>query len=174
MKVGKSTVARLLAARLGLTRRGLDKNRWIYYAEIAFDAAHARELTEREGLESALNYCKPFEVHAVERHLAENRDCVIDFGAGYSAQDDPALQDRVIRALAPHPCVVLLLPFPEPEKSIAYLDERVDQNLRDVNAHYVRHPLNRALAKATVYTAGKTPEDTCEEILQAFHLDPPK
>jgi hypothetical protein len=178
MKVGKSTVAKLLAARLGLPRRPLDKNRWDYYREIGFDESYARSLAAGGSLKAAMDYCKPFEVHAVERHLAECRDGVVDFGAGYSVQDDPVLSERLRQALLPHPNVVLLLPCLDAERSIACLNERVDPDrvdaqLRDLNAHYVRHPANRSLAKACVYTLGKTPEETCEEILRALGITPP-
>lgn len=173
MKVGKSTVARLLAERLGLRRHALDKNRWTYYAEIGYDEEHARRLAGSESLEAALKYWKPFEVHAVERHLAESRDCVVDFGAGYSVQEDPLLYERVRIALAPHPYVVLLLPCPDVEEAIACLNERVDEDLRGLNEHYVRHPANRALATAVVYTRGKTPEETCDDVLRTLGIAPP-
>jgi hypothetical protein len=171
MHVGKSTVASLLAARLGLTRSALDKNRRTYYKEIGYDEALVRSLAESEGLEAALRYCKPFEVHAVERHLAESCDCVVDFGAGYTVQDDPILHERVARALAPYPHVVLLLPCPDVDEAIACLDDRIEEYLRGLNAHYVRHPANRALAKAVVYTLGKTPEETCDDVLRALGLE---
>jgi broad-specificity NMP kinase len=172
MKVGKSTVARLLAERLGLQRHALDKNRWAYYAEIGFDEAHARHLADSDSVEAALKYCKPFEAHAVERHLAESRDCVVDFGAGYSVQEDPVLYERVKRALAPHPYVVLLLPCPDVEEAIACLNERVSEELRALNEHYIKHPANRALATAVVYTRGKTPEETCEDVVRILGIDP--
>ena len=170
MKVGNSTVARLLAARLGIPRHPLDKNRWAYYCEIGFDEEHMRTLAETESLDAALNYCKPFEVHAVERHLAESQNCVVDFGAGYSVQTDPILHERVRRALAPHPHVVLLLPSPDADQSVACLNDRVEKNLRALNEHYVRHPANESLAKMVVYTLGKTPEETCAEILERLAI----
>jgi hypothetical protein len=97
---------------------------------------------------------------------------VIDFGAGYSVQDDPILFARVQRALAPHPNVVLLLPSPDAEQSIAYLQERNGADWHGLNARYIRHPANRMLAKATVFTIGKTPQETCDEILQTLGIDP--
>jgi broad-specificity NMP kinase len=173
MKVGKSTVARLLAARLGLPRHPLDKNRWKYYREVGFDEEHMRSLAESGSLDAALNYCKPFEVHAVERHLAEIQNCVADFGAGYSVQDDPILHERVHRALSPHPHVVLLLPSPDSDESVVYLNDRVDENLRALNEHYIRSPANESLAKAVVYTFAKTPEETCADILQTLRITLP-
>jgi len=172
MSVGKSTVANLLAERLHLPRYCLDKSRWAYYREIGFDEQHARELAAAGSLNEALRYCKPFEVHAVERHMAEHRDGVVDFGAGYSVQDDPALQERVRKALAPYENIVLLLPSPDVAESVAYLNERIDPNLSFINEHYITHPANRSLAKVIVYTRGKTPEEVCEEIESALDLKP--
>jgi hypothetical protein len=171
MNVGKSTVARILAARLGLPRRPLDKSRWTYFNEIGFNQEHARRLAETEGVEAALQYCKPFEVHAVERHLSTSQDCVVDFGAGYSVQGDPLLRERIRWALDPYPHVVLLLPCVDEDQAIACLNERVQDNLRGINEYYIRHAANRELAKAVVYTMGQTPEETCDSVLQALHID---
>ncbi len=37
-------------------------------------------------------------------------------------------------------------------------------------AHFVRHPSNYKLAKYVVYTEGKTPQETAEEILAVVGL----
>jgi hypothetical protein len=160
----------MLAERLGLRRLGLDQNRWTYYAEIGYDPGHARRLVDSGDREAVLRYWKPFEVYAVERHVAESRDAVADFGAGYTVQEDPLLHERVRRALAPHPYVVLLLPGPDVEEAIACLEERVPEELRGLNEYYIRHPGNLALAKAVVYTLGKTPQETCEDVLRTLGL----
>lgn len=172
MKVGKSTIARLLAERLGIERNGLDKRRWKYFAETGYDESYARRLAETEGPQSTLSYWKPFEVHAVEQLLTDADDCVIDFGAGYSVQEDPILHDRIRRALAPYPHVVLLQPSPDPEGSVAFLAPRVSSELQGVNEYYIRHPANRELARVVIYTMGKTPQQTCEEVLLTLGLHP--
>jgi len=172
MKVGKSTVARLLAERLGLERNGLDKRRWNYFGEIGYDEGYARRLAETKGMQSVLSYWKPFEVYAVERHLADAHDCVIDFGAGYSVQDDPSLRERIRQALAPYPDVVLLQPCPDPAESAAYLSERVSSELQGVNSHYLTDSANRELATIVVYTAGKSPQETCDEVVERLGPHP--
>lgn len=177
MSAGKSTVAGVLVEQLGMPRVELDEYRWDYFNEIGYDNDAARRIVEAEGMVGLLRYWKPFEVHAVERVLAEHRDCVIDFGAGYTVQDDPALLARVGAALAPFPDVILLLPTPDPDESIAILNQRFSQLLRDevgavdpalleVNAQFVRHPANRRLAKRIIYTNGKTPDDVSAEIVR--------
>ena len=174
MKVGKSTVARLLAETLGLRRHGIDKLRWSYFAELGYDAGYASQLADGEGVNAVLAYWKPFEVHAVERHLAGVSDCVIDLGAGYSVQDNPALGSRIRLALAPYPNVVLLLPSPDRAESSAYLAERVNTELRAANDHYLIEANNRELARFVVYTIGKTPEETCNEVMEKLGVSKPK
>jgi hypothetical protein len=107
----------------------------------------------------------------------EGERCVIDFGAGHSVFDDPALFARVRRALEGHD-VVLLLPSPDPAESTAILRDRRDSlhpqqrgQPTDVNEHFLRHPSNAILAKFTVYTKDRTPEETAEEVAKL--LSPP-
>jgi hypothetical protein len=106
---------------------------------------------------------------------------VIDFGAGHSVYEDAALFARVESALAPFPYVILLLPSPDLDESVAILNERfaallerevgeVDPALLTLNAHFTKHPSNTRLAKLTVYTEGKTPEETCDEILEKMRF----
>ena len=46
----------------------------------------------------------------------------------------------------------------------------VDPRLLEMNEQFVRHPSNIALAKMVVYTNGKTPEQTCNEIVPKLIL----
>jgi adenylate kinase family enzyme len=65
---GKSSAARLLAARLGLEHIELDKLRWDYYREIGYDEQMAALLkSSKPGLLDRSSYWKPFEAYAVER-----------------------------------------------------------------------------------------------------------
>lgn len=173
---GKSTVATLLANQLVLPRLELDEHRIPYYEEAGYDRAVAAEIANGpEGVIGWLRYCKPFEAYAVTRVIEDHPNTVIDFGAGHSVYEDADLFARVERALAPVPDVILLLPSPDADESIAVLNERfatlllrevgrVDPALLDLNAHFVRHPSNARLAKHTLYTAGKSAIDTCTEI----------
>jgi hypothetical protein len=192
MHAGKSTIARLLAERWGVRRICMDHVRWDYYREIGYDEARQKEAYERGGAFGGMvAYWKPFEAHAVERLLADvtsagagaTERCVIDFGAGHSVYEDPALFARVHKALMPHP-VVLLLPSPDPEESIVILRARREalhpqrigkppDDVDDVNKHFVHHPSNGRLAKFTVYTRDRTPEQTVEEIASLIGHAPP-
>lgn len=165
---GKSTLGKLLAEKLGLPSRSMDELRWDYYKEIGFDNAVQNEIGEREGFLGVYRYWKPFEAHAVERLLAEHHNCVIDFGGGHSVYEDDELFARVQQILAPYPNVVLILPSADLDESVQILRERNGENVPDgfdLNAHFVKHHSNHDLAKFVVYTKGKSPEATRDEIL---------
>ena len=166
---GKSTIAQLLSERLHLPRISMDDVRWNYYHEIGYDDDLARQKAETEGFWSLYQYWKPFEAHAVERLLSEYNRCVIDFGAGHSVYEDDDHFTRIQRVLAPYTNVVLLLPSPDPEESVQILNDR-NESLRDmqpnINEHFINHHSNADLAKLVVYTKGRTPEETCDEIVR--------
>jgi hypothetical protein len=77
------------------------------------------------------------------------------------------------RRLAPYPNVVLLLPSPDLDESVALLRKRNTPTINDValNQHLITHHSNHDLATVTVYTEGKTPEETCDEVLQYYAPD---
>lgn len=164
---GKSTVGRLLAARLGLPQVSMDALRWAYYAEMGYDTELAGEIRERLGFRGLYRYWKPFEAYAVERILAAHRRGILDFGAGHSVFEDNALFARVRRALEPYRYVILLLPSPDLDESVRILEERSRTTIGgvDANRHMIDHHSNRDLAKAVIYTEGKTPFETREEIV---------
>jgi len=176
---GKSTLARLIAAKLGLPHAPLDPVSWDYYQEVGFEWDRANQIREAEGALAFCRYLWPFLPHAIERHLAQHRECVFDFGAGHTVSapwEDEAAFDRVQQALAPFRKVVLVLPSPDLDRSAAVLRERSaeewwlkeirERHGFDMNEHFVRHPSNCRLAKLTVYTEGKSPEETRDEILE--------
>jgi len=171
---GKSTLAKLLAEACGLPLCSMDDHRWRYYEELGYDRDEARAIRDEEGFAGVYRYWKPFEIHAVERLLADHAGCVIDFGAGHSVYEDDELFERARRALEPYDHVVLVLPSPDPDESIAELRRRNVERLGEaieLNAHFVRHPSNHELAKHVVYTAGKEPEETRDEILSRVRQD---
>lgn len=184
ISAGKSTIGKLLAEKLGIPQYSVDDVRWDYYKEIGYDEAEASRIAKSdEGMMGLLRYWKPFEAYAVERVLATQSNCVIDFGAGHSFFEDPVLFERAQAAFAPHPCVILLLPSADLDESVMILNDRfeallqrevgnVDPDLLNLNALFTKHPSNHRLAKMVVYTKDKTPAETCEEILQRLASHP--
>jgi shikimate kinase len=165
---GKTTVGKLLANKLGLPKFSMDELRWDYYQEIGYNKEFAKYKRKTEGFWGIYQYWKLFEIYAVERLLSEHSQCVIDFGAGHSVYEDADLFHRVQQALAPYPNVFLLLPSRDLDESIQILNERneyVSDGQPNINEHFVKHFSNHELAKFTVYTKGRIPEETCGEIL---------
>jgi shikimate kinase len=165
---GKSTVGELLAQKLNIPQVSMDDLRFEYYNEIGYDAELGRKIRETEGFWGIYRYWKPFEAHAVKRILADHQGYVIDFGAGHSVFEDETLFAQVKQTLSPFPNVILLIPSPNHDESIAILNER-EEWLKDmkpnINEHFVKHSSNYALAKHIVYTKNKSPVETCDEIL---------
>ena len=168
-KAGKSTLAALLSEQLGVPQCALDEARWTYMREIGYDRQLDNLFRELGGTLARVLYWQLFSPYAVERFLAEHSGCVMDFGAGHTVYDSTEMLERVERALMPYPNVFLILPSPDPEQAIRILNERLAaEGVRfnfDFSAHFVKHPSNYRLAKAIVYTEGKTPELTVDEIL---------
>jgi shikimate kinase len=174
---GKSTIGKLLAERLGIPQVSLDKLRFTYYAEVGYDETLAHHIWETQGFPALITYWKQFDAHAVERVVAEHHNCVIDFGAGHSIYEDDAEFKRVQQILTPYN-VILLLPSPDLDESVQILAERQQQLappsdrgiIGGIVEHHVRHHSNHDLAKIVIYTKGKTPEETCEELIGRLNL----
>jgi shikimate kinase len=182
LATGKTTIGKLLAEALGWQWIELDELRWGYKAEIGYDPEKAKQLGREGGYAAVGTYWKPFELHVVERVLADYpTDHVISFGAGNSVYPDPAMLVRAKAALAGFPNVILLLPSADTEDSLRVLQERFAALVPDmkpedraeiaqINRSFIEHPSNASLATLTVYTAGKTPAEICAEIVERLKL----
>jgi shikimate kinase len=170
VRTGKSTLAKLLSRTLGRPQVSLDDLRWKYYREIGYDNELAATIRQQGGFLALVLYWQLFDAHAVERVLAEHRDCIFDFGAGAGASESLEHIARVERALAPYPNVMLVLPSPDTDETLQILQARdahppTDLNF-DFNRHYLERGFYQRLARHTVFTKGKLPEETRDEILR--------
>jgi shikimate kinase len=177
MCAGKSTIAALLAEKLKMQRVEMDELRWDYFAKTDYSKDEARRIYHAEGNIGVLRYSKPFEAQMVEGVLRDYPEQVIDFGAGHSVYEDKDDFARVQTALAPFDNVILVLPSADADESIRVLNERLaallaregikeTAEILELNAHFVRDPANGKLAKKTICTEGKTPEESCQEIVE--------
>jgi hypothetical protein len=181
MAAGKTTLANLLAKKLGLPHYELDERRWDYYAEIGYDKALAAQIRSEEGFFGLYRYWKPFEIHAVERlgGLHRRGDQLLARAFGF------VRMRRCSSTPRPGPCanVILLLPSTDPDEAAAILKERfIEQGKQEGSEpspqtlemveHFIKHPSNQRLAKWVVYTYGKSAEQTCDEIIQRLRNSP--
>lgn len=170
---GKSTLAPLVADRLGRPHVSLDEARWAYYREIGYDESFAAHIRATCGFAALAFFWKQFDVYAVERAVADHPRAIIDFGAGHSTFESSEALARARAALAACSHVLLILPFPDEATSIRVLRERtralnvpgVFEQPFDWVEYFVRHPTNRLLATHTVYTEERSPSESCEEIV---------
>ena len=173
---GKSTVGAVLSELLGVPQVSMDDVRWAYFAELGYDRAEAeRQSLQGRTVAEKLAYGKPYEVHSIERVLADRPGFVIDLGASNSVYDDDAQFERVRRAMT-DARVVLVLPLPDVDASSVVLMERLraivhakgeelSQQLLDFDDYFLRHPSNQRLADLAVYTEGRSPRAVAEEIV---------
>ena len=171
--VGKTTVARLLAAQLGVPHVSLDNTRQQLLKETAFDAAHADAL-KTENFESVIRYWERFGPHVVRRTLEMHSEGVFDFGAIHSVYDDPNNLASVKQSLRSLDDVVLLLPSPDKARSLDFLiargrepgmsDETI-QMWRRIIGRFIMHESNYQLCRRQVFVEDRRPDEVCAAIL---------
>ncbi len=172
VRAGKSTIASLLAPRLALPHVSLDELRRQYYREIGYDDDLAKQIRAQGGFLAFMFYRQLFDIYSVECVIRDHPGAVIDCGAGIGPFESTEHMQRALSVFTPIPNVFMLLPSEHLDESLRILNERdidrpVDLNF-DFNAHFLQHPGYRMLAKHVVYTEGKTPEQTCEEVLEVL------
>jgi shikimate kinase len=166
---GKTTIGRLLAQQLQRPQASLDGLRWRYYQEVGYDEAEQKRIAAAEGLAGVLDYWKRFDLHAIERLLAEHRDCIVDFGAGQTVFEGEAELARLQELFVPYPNVFLLLPSPDPDESVVILRQRMRQQTAvqgvELNRFLINTYLAQGLATLVVYIGQKTAAETRDEII---------
>jgi hypothetical protein len=173
---GKSTLGLLIADRLNLPSVSMDGVAEPYYNECNFGIAVFQKLRTEQGFLATHQQWEPVRAHATERAIAEHRRVVLDLGAGHTHYEDPVLFDRVRRAISPCPNVIFLLPSADLDRSVHLLRERCRSERGsdwihdgyDFIEHWVKDSHNHDLATLTIFTEGKTPTETCAEILSKF------
>jgi hypothetical protein len=175
-KAGKTTLCTLLADALGWAAVDLDALRWKYYAEIGYDPEQAMAIRQEGGLKAIVAHWKPYDIHAVERVLADYPEQhVIAFGAGHSVYEEPSRMARAEAALKPFPHVVRLIPAADMDESMRILEDRLRRaepelgsfsNIMAFNHYFLSHPSNARLSTLTIYNAGQTPAETVSGLME--------
>lgn len=171
IKAGKSTLSSFLSDYKPKSPiLSLDDLRWGEYGEypqFGYDNKRAYQIEKKEGFMGLYRYWKQFEIKLVEKSLTKYKDCIFNFGGGHSVYEDPDHFSRAERVLKPFINVFLIMPSIDKDESIAILNSEIkNPQVREVNEHFVRHESNYLLAKKTVFTKGKSPKETAEEILE--------
>lgn len=166
---GKSTISNLLDVALGLPVYATDTGvAQPYYEALGYDEQLAQQLWAELGFRGSERYGQQFGAAVIERLLADYPQSILDFGAGLSMYEDDAHFARVQQVLAPYPNVILLLPSPDLDESVQILKARPRGMIHglDSNLYLLNHHAYTDLAKIVVYTQGKTPAESCAEILR--------
>jgi len=166
IRTGKSTIGKILSEKLKLPQLSIDKVRFDYYREIGYDEKFADFINKNFGFWALYFYWGEFECYSVERIIEENKNSVIDFGAGHSVYENKNQLNRVKNSLKGN-IVILLLPSMDVDESFEILCKRreIQPDEKDINLHFLKNSSNKELANFTVYTKNKTPDETCEEIV---------
>jgi hypothetical protein len=169
---GKSSVGALVSATLGVSHVDTDRVGDRYYEAAGFPL---EELDRRmfADFHGAYQWAKASLPFAVEGIVRDFEDCVFSLGAIHTHFEEPELFARTKAALRPFEHVVLLLPSPDPDRSIEVLRARSIAERRmdwvfdgyDFFEHWVKDPCNSELATHVVFTEDRTPEATAADVL---------
>ena len=173
--VGKSTIAPLLARRLGRHAVDLDAEAAPYYEEAGQPLSALRTEMARRGYPAAAKWWQPARVHAAVRILEDHPGKVIAFGAGHSHFEDRTAFDVVRDALV-GTTVILLLPYRDPVRSLEVLRERSTATkghawIRDGVDYlheWITSAQNRELATFVTEVGGLDPDQATEEVYEVL------
>ncbi|MBL4772551.1 MAG: hypothetical protein JKX98_02780 [Alcanivoracaceae bacterium] len=178
---GKSTQGKLVAKALNKQSLSLDTVANDYYEANGFGPSKLQKAKKEKGFLTAYQLLEPSLAYAAQQVVKDYTDCVIDFGAGHSSYEDESLFKSVKEALAGYQNIILLLPSADLDLSVSLLRKRSIEKRNkdwihdgyDFIEHWVKDDCNHDLATITVFTDGKTPKQTCEEILKAINVQIP-
>ena len=169
MGSGKSTIARLLEEKIGLSNVPIDYIRWYYYFQHGFKLSTQKQFQD---FEDKANYWKQYDLIAIEKALLDFPKAIIDFGAGHSYYPAENQLQQVREIIEKFPNVFLLLPSADIEESYTILSKRIrvlwpqiEDGVVEYNRKFLEHPSNRILSKHIIYSKDKSPEDNVEEII---------
>lgn len=170
---GKSTLARALSIELGVRYVPLDAIRFYYFLQSGFSFI---EMMDKPDSKAVVRYWKPFELEAVERVVSDFSDSVLDFGAGQAHYTDPERITRLESILEPIPNVLHVVPSLDADRAEQICIERDkhrsstgwDSTWEEFTRAMVRSECFRCVAKHTIVTGDRTPQQSLEDVLAAL------
>ena len=165
---GKTTIGKMIAQKLSIPFYSLDEEEKQYTEPIGYNETRYDLIKEQQGPFPAYDYARGFFDEAVVRFLAEHKKGVFDLGGGHPIVPDAHKQERIKKALKPYQNIFLLMPTQDTEESLQILYKRneITNEIPDFNTLYFKDKTFWDIAKFILYTEGKTPNETCEEVLR--------
>lgn len=160
---GKSTQAELLSNALGQPRCCYDDVKQSYWSKIGLNQKTAQTIEKESGLYAMLSYMNEFKSKILNSIIDDHPGHIIDLGGSAQCFDEPEQVARAQQAFNPIPDIFLLLPSQDLATNITSLPGLKEDY--PINAYLIMHPTNQLFAKKTVYTLGKTAEQTMLEII---------
>ena len=165
---GKTTIGKLLAGKLSIPFYSLDEEEKQYTIPLGYSDKQYDLIKEQKGPFPAYEYARGFFDEALIRFLEAHDDGVFDLGGGHPVVQDAQKQQRINALLKPYSNIILLMPMENLDESLTILRKRneITDEIPDFNTLYFKDRTFWDLAKFVVYTEGKTPEETCGEVLE--------
>lgn len=160
---GKTTQAKLLEKELGLPRCSYDEVKGKYWKELGVSKETASVINNEHGEYAMISYMNEFKSKTIKSIINDHPGHIIDLGGGAQTFDEPHQVKTVLKALEHIPNVFLLMPSSDLATNIKSLPG-LKENY-PINAYLIMHPTNELFSKKTIYTQGKTPEETMHEII---------
>lgn len=160
-------VAEHIAASLGLSIHSTDDYSDDDWSALGYDASADVTAWAHGGAYASYRLLMPLRLRAVRQLLSEHDSGVFPLLPDFTVYEDDALREQFAALLADVPHSVALLPTPDTDENARLLDADLAgfPDWSAVNAYWIRNPSNERLATHTVYTHGKTAEQTRDEIL---------
>ncbi|MEZ4590982.1 MAG: hypothetical protein R3D55_07540 [Chloroflexota bacterium] len=180
---GKSTLSELIADKFNWKHCSLDSRQSMYLKEMPTYSTNLANTMNTWSITSP-NWQR-YNLYLIRKFIGEfgakNADYVLDFGAGHSFFQEESYLSRAKKILKPFGQVILLRPSEDHEESLKLLLQQIRQNgfkgsnksdsqINKFNRLFLEHPSNRELAKLTIYTKKKTPNETLNEICQELNI----
>lgn len=167
--VGKTTLAGLLGADLGLPVCTYDEIKDKYRCKIGLSREKALEINKNKGAYAMIQYMNEYKSQILEPIIRDHPNHIIDLGAGAHSFDEPHQIERARNAFNLVDEIVLLMPSKDLEVNIKSLPGFKEN--WEVNTYLIMHPTNKLFSTKTVYTHGKTPEEVLRDTKKLLEIE---